>query len=54
MQVDDYPEPVKLPSPQELLAEKQKATDSAIKKLQALGFTLEEAQIITNTYYLFG
>jgi uncharacterized UBP type Zn finger protein len=54
MRVDDYPEPIKLPSPEELLTEKQKVTDSAIKKLQAMGFTSEEAQILTNTYYLFG
>ena len=54
MATEDYPEPIKLPSPQELLLDKQKITDSAMKKLIALGFTPEEAQILTNTYYLFG
>lgn len=47
------PEQIKLPSPDELLRQKEELVNSAIIKLKNLGFTDEETKILTGTYSLF-
>jgi hypothetical protein len=49
----DYPEPVKLPSPDELMAIKNTHIASAKVKLLNLGLTEEETRVILGTYSLF-
>jgi hypothetical protein len=50
----DFPKQEKLPSPDELMAKRKEIVDSAIQKLEGMGFTHDEALILTNSYYLFG
>lgn len=46
--VDLPPEPVRLPSPEELLAEQAELRASAIAKLAKLGLTADEINAITS------
>jgi hypothetical protein len=50
----DFPDPVKLPSPDELMAKRNEIVNSAIQKLEEMGFTHDEALVLTNSYFLFG
>lgn len=43
-----------LPSPDKLMARRDEIVKSATLKLEEMGFTHDEALVLTNSYFLFG